>query len=53
MTEEIINVTEKQIGDTLYIIESSISESAKETPYDKLKRLILNDTSIEAENKAS
>ena len=44
MDEKTISVTEKQIGDTLYIVESAISSTAKETAYDKLKRMILNDT---------
>lgn len=35
--------TEKVIGDTLYIIESAVSNTAKETAYDKLKRLILGE----------
>lgn len=52
MEEKIVAVTKKQIGDTLYIIESSISASAKETAYDKVKRLILNDTDI-LQRKAS
>lgn len=42
MDEKTICVTEKVIGDTLYIIESTISSTAKETAYDKLKRMILN-----------
>jgi hypothetical protein len=46
MEEKIVAVTKKQIGDTVYIIESAISASAKETAYDKVKRLILNDTDI-------
>ena len=33
---------EKQIGDTLCIIESAISTEAKETAYNKIKRLILD-----------
>ncbi len=37
-----ISITEKMIGGTLYIVESVISESAAETAYDKVKRLILN-----------
>ena len=41
--EKTISVTKKQIGDTLYIIESAVSSTAKETAYDKLKRMILND----------
>ena len=44
MDEKTISITEKIIGDTLYIIESAISSAAKETAYDKLKRMILNDT---------
>ena len=44
MEEKIIHTAEKQIGDTIYIVESAVSSNAKETAYDKLKRLILNDT---------
>ncbi len=44
MDEKTISVTEKVIGDTLYIVESAVSSDAKETTYDKLKRMILNDT---------
>ncbi|MBP6971392.1 MAG: transposon-encoded TnpW family protein [Oscillospiraceae bacterium] len=43
MDEKTISVTEKAIGDTLYIIESAVSSTAKETAYDKLKRMILSD----------
>lgn len=43
MDEKTISITEKVIGDTLYIIESAVSSVAKETAYDKLKRMILND----------
>jgi hypothetical protein len=43
MDEKTISITEKVIGDTLYIIESAVRNTAKETAYDKLKRLILND----------
>ena len=32
----------KQIGDTLCIIESAVSTDAKETAYNKIKRLILD-----------
>ncbi len=38
-----VRVTEKVIGDTLYIIESVVSDTAKETAYDKLKHMILNE----------
>lgn len=44
MEEHIVSVKEKRIGNTIYIIESEISPSAKETAYDKLKRLILDST---------
>ena len=43
MEEKVVHTTEKQIGDTIYIVESAFS-NAKESAYDKLKRLILNDT---------
>ena len=44
MEEKTVYTAEKQIGDTIYIVESAFSSNAKETAYDKLKRLILNDT---------
>ena len=44
MEEKTIHTIEKQIGGTIYIVESVFSDNAKETAYDKLKRLILNDT---------
>ena len=37
-------VIEKTIGDTVYIIENVISEKARETTYEKVKKMILNDT---------
>lgn len=43
MEEKTVSVTEKVIGDTLYIIESAVSSTAKETAYDKLKRMILGE----------
>ena len=39
-------VIRKKIGDTVYIVENIISETAKESAYDKVKRLILNDADI-------
>jgi len=53
MNEKNISITEKVIGDTLYIIESVISNAAKETAYDKLKRMILNGTEISKHNANS
>lgn len=44
MEEKTISVTKKRIGDTVYIVESAVSSSAKETVYDKVKRLLLNDS---------
>ena len=39
--EKSVRVTKRQIGDTLYIIESTCSASARETVCEKVKRLIL------------
>ena len=52
MQEKTPVVITKIIGDTVYIIENAISENAKETAYEKVKRLILNDTDI-LQRKAS
>ena len=35
----------KQIGDTTYIVEYLFKPTARETAYEKLKKLILNDAS--------
>lgn len=53
MDEKTISVTEKVIGDTLYIIETAVSSTAKETAYGKLKRMILNETASFETKKAS
>lgn len=53
MDEKTVITTEKTIGDTLYIVEAAISSNAKETAYDKLKRMILNDTKSLEIKKAS
>ncbi len=37
-----VSVREMQIGDTLCIIESAVSTDARETAYNKIKRLILD-----------
>lgn len=52
MELEAINTTEAYFGDTLFIIEFTIADSAKETTTDKVKRLILNNLD-EALKKAS
>ena len=36
------SIRKKQIGETLCIIESAVSTDAKETAYNKIKRLILD-----------
>ena len=41
MQEKPVRVTKRQIGDTLYIIESTTSAAARETVCEKVKRLIL------------
>lgn len=43
MENKTVSVTKKVIGDTLYIIESAVSDTAKETAYEKLKRMILGE----------
>ena len=37
-----VSVREMQIGDTLCIIESAVSTDARETAYNKIKRLMLD-----------
>lgn len=36
------NITELQIGSTLFIVEYDTSKTATETAYDKVKKLIIN-----------
>lgn len=36
------NITELQIGSTLFIVEYDTSETATETAYDKVKKLIIS-----------
>ena len=43
MNAETQHVTERNIGGITYIIESVASESAKETAYDKLRKMIENE----------
>ena len=43
MDEKIVATVQKTIGDTLYITEYAVSDHARETAYEKLKRLILSD----------
>ena len=44
MDTQPVAVFEKTIGDTTYIVEYTVSDCAKETAYEKVKKLILNDT---------
>ena len=46
MQEKPVRVTKRQIGDTLYIIESTCSASARETVCEKVKRLILGSSDV-------
>lgn len=46
-------ITSKQIDNTIYIVENIISDKAKETPYDKAKRMLLNDTKFATQKKVS
>lgn len=38
-------ITRKTIGGTVYVVESLVSDTAKETVYDKIMRLVTADTS--------
>ena len=53
MQEKPVRVTKRQIGDTLYIIESTSSASARETVCEKVKRLILGGTPAQEIKMAS
>ena len=46
MAEDKTAVVETVIGDTMYIIENTVSDDARETAYEKVRRLILHDTDI-------
>lgn len=46
MAENKAAVVAKVIGDTMYIIENTVSDDARETAYEKVRRLILHDTEI-------
>ena len=37
-------ITETSIGGTVYIVESMVSDNAKETAYAKVKRLIMSNS---------
>ena len=46
MAKDRESVVETVIGDTMYIIENTVSDDARETAYEKVRRLILHDTEI-------
>ena len=46
MQEDRAAVVKTVIGDTMFIIENAISDDARETAYEKVRRLILHDTEI-------
>ena len=46
MENKTVDIKEKRISDTTYIVESVASNSATETIENKLKRLMLNDTNL-------
>ena len=46
MQEDRAAVVKTVIGDTMYIIENAVSDDARETAYEKVRRLILHDTEI-------
>ena len=43
MEDKKVTFLEKTIGDTTYIVESATGADARETVYEKLKKLILQD----------
>ena len=53
MDREPVVTVEKTIGDTVYIVEYTVSENAKESAYDKIRKLILNDSGTIVEKAVS
>ena len=53
MDDRPVGVTTVCRGDTTYIVEYATSANARETAYDKVKKLILNDTELSENRKAS
>ena len=50
-TTPVPHITETMIDGTLYIVEAKVSENAKETAYDKVKRLILSNLKLSERSK--
>ncbi len=53
MNEKIVATVKKTIGDTVYITEYAVSDHARETAFEKLKRLILSDAESQENEQAS
>lgn len=45
-------VTEMKIGCTTFVVESVISDSAKETAYEKIKKMIVKEAKAQIRQKA-
>lgn len=52
MQNKFVSITAKKDKSTIYLIENVISGTAKDTAYDKVKRLIMNKP-ITCEKRAS
>ena len=52
MDKQTISIAAKQHGDTIYIVEHTVSNSARETAHEKVKRLLLNEP-IKSEKQVS
>lgn len=52
MDKQAVSITAKQRGDTIYIVEHAVGNDTKETAYEKVKRLLLNEP-IKPEKRAS
>lgn len=52
MEEKTVAVVKKTIGNTTYVVEYAVSASAKETAYDKVKRLVLDSVQTDIKKTA-
>lgn len=53
MERDSSRITARRYGDSIYIVENAVSDSAKENVSDKLKRLMLADAESLVKQKAS
>ena len=53
MDTQPVAILEKTIGNTIYIVEYTVSDCAKETAYEKIKKLILNEAESSQNAKVS